>query len=744
MQLKRALKESATKKVGVVCLLAFLFSVVSLVAAYQMRESAAAIYESPYTISNTAREMRSRLLDMKRFIAVFLTKEYVGESKTEQLLEERYALQNAAVERIAQRYLGPQQDVSRLRAAMDGLIECQTRALAFAPGHTEEEILQYIAAEVYPRYDRVSEALTVVIAYANAEVRELELASERTALLFVAISLLLSFFLIALTLYSNRLDQKRLRELAYREAALRDALALAQNANRAKKDFFSRMSHEIRTPMNVIIGMATIAGAHLGERDRVADCLAKIGVSSRHLLSLINDVLDMAKIEEGKLSVVQEPFGLQSLVESVVSIIVSQAREQGLRFEAVLKDLQVETLCGDSMRVSQILLNLLSNAVKFTPAGGEVRLEVVQLFLKNGQARLRFIVSDTGVGMSEAFLTRLFLPFEQADSGIAQKYGGTGLGMPIAKNLVELLNGTIHVQSKLGDGTVFTVELPFGVPESAGPRRTWELESLKALVVDDDADTCAHADILLKNMGIAAHWVVSGSEAVRIVLEAYEAGESYDVCLVDWQMPDMDGVEVTRRIRERVGPEVLIIVLSAYDWSPIEQEARQAGVNAFVAKPLFASSLYNTLLSTFGAPPSQAKEPEPPRPDAYSGKRILVVEDNALNREIALELLAATGAKVDCAVNGKAALEQFRASPEGWYDLILMDVQMPVMNGYEATQAIRVSGRPDARVPIVAMTANVFKEDIAAARAAGMDGHLAKPIDVKLLWQALETAFLVR
>lgn len=518
--------------------------------------------------------------------------------------------------------------------------------------------------------------------------------------------------------------------LAYQQT-LGDALENARKANNAKSHFLSHMSHEIRTPMNAIIGMTAIALSRLEDKTRVEDCLGKIAQSSRHLLSLINDVLDMSKIEGGKLSIVHEPFNLRTTVQSLVDLIQPQARSRGLNFEIVLAGVEEEELRGDALRLNQILLNILSNAIKFTPAGGSVRMEIRQLHFKNNQIRFRFRIADTGIGMSPEFIGRLYTPFEQADTGAVSRTGGTGLGMAITKNLVSLLGGTIAVKSEVGAGTQFTVELPFGAGEHASKNLTG-LDPLKVLVVDDDRDTCEHATLLLERMGLRTYWVLSGEEAVRTVIEAHKTGDDFDVCIIDWRMPEMDGLETVRRIRRDVGPDTLIIIISAYDWSTIEQEAREAGVNAFVAKPFFASSLYDALLSvTRHIKPEQAGTNDRHHHYDFSGKRILLVEDNEFNREVAVEFLEPTGAVVECAGNGREAVDKFMASEPGYYSLILMDVQMPVLNGYEATQAIRASAHDDAKtIPVLAMTANAFNDDIAEAAEAGMNAHLAKPIDM--------------
>lgn len=549
----------------------------------------------------------------------------------------------------------------------------------------------------------------------------------------------LAIFIDITDVTEMRRMQKKLTE---QTEALRDALTVAERANRAKSDFLSRMSHEIRTPMNAIIGMTTIAAAYIEERQRVEDCLEKIGYSSKHLMSLINDILDMSKIDEGKMQIAHEVFNLETVAESITSIIYPQALEKGLAFTVPLVELTDTVLVGDALRLNQVLLNLLSNALKFTPGGGTIRMEIRQLQHAGTRARMRFTVGDTGIGMSREFMERLFTPFEQESAYTGKRFGGTGLGMAITKNLVTLMGGTISVKSEVEKGTAFTVELDFEVPEGEcgiQAQKQPALESLKVLVSDDDRGSCTHTSLLLKNLGIQAHWAMTGEECVKKVGEAHRVGQDYDVCLIDWKMPDIDGIEVTRRIRELVGKDTTIIIITAYDWSMIEQRAREAGANAFLAKPIFASTLYNTLLTVTGinkavmipAPGGHPKHPE------LAGRHVLLAEDNDLNREIAVELLKMTSITVDYAENGREALEKFLSQGD-LYDLILMDVQMPVMDGYQATEAIRRSGRPRAQtIPIIAMTADAFHEDVVQALAAGMDGHLSKPIDPNLLYQTL-------
>ncbi len=529
------------------------------------------------------------------------------------------------------------------------------------------------------------------------------------------------------------------------QAALSDALFSARKANEAKQEFFSRMSHEIRTPMNAIIGMTTIAAKHLENRERTKDCLDKIAIASKHLLSLLNDVLDMAKIEGGKLSITSGPFNFRDFINTLTTIMYPQTVARQQKFDVAIYGLLEETLIGDELRLRQILINLLSNAIKFTPPGGDIRLEITHLRGAGARSVLRFVVSDTGIGMSEEFLARLYTPFAQEDN-IARNYGGTGLGLSITQNLVALMSGSITVASEEGRGTAFTLELPFDLPEQENRAiRPLELGDMAVLVVDDDPMTCEHAMLLLEQIGVRGEWANSGAEAVTKATEAREAGQGYHICLIDWRMPNMSGVETARLLRGKIGAETPIIIISSYDWSSIEQEARGAGVNGFIAKPLFISSLYNVL--------ADMRHPETITDDAtptsehyeFKGERILLAEDNPLNQEIALELLQSAGLRVDCANDGRQALDIFRRSASGEYALILMDVQMPILDGYEATRAIRASAHPDAEsVPILAMTANAFSADILAAREAGMNGHVAKPIDVSILFSAIARIFAAR
>ena len=523
---------------------------------------------------------------------------------------------------------------------------------------------------------------------------------------------------------------------------LKDALASAQQANTAKRDFLSRMSHEIRTPMNAIIGMATIAAAHIQNHGRVADCLHKISFSSKHLMSLLNDVLDMSKIESGKLAVHHEEFDLPNLIDSIVSIMYPQTESQGQHFSVALSGIEEERLVGDPLRINQILLNLLSNARKFTPEGGSIKLEVSQK-RKNGGVLMRFTVSDTGIGLSEAFQRRLFNPFEQADSSISQKYGGTGLGLAITHNLVTLMNGTIEVRSKEHEGTCFTVELPLALPPNGHvPKKEQIARDMKVLVVDDDLDTCEYAahhpaaDGHCGQVGPdGAGGARSGRGRPRTGHTAMTSASSTGKCR-RWTASRPRAAS-----EKRLGRKPCIII-TAYDWTSIEQRARKAGANAFLSKPFFSSALYHALSAVSQKKPaSVAAELEPGtegQTPSLRGRHVLLVEDNDLNREITEEILKMWGASFTCAENGQVAVDIFTASDPGTFDAILMDIQMPVLDGYAATAAIRASHSPESQtIPIIAMTANAFHEDVVSALSAGMNNHISKPIDPERLYQVL-------
>ncbi len=522
--------------------------------------------------------------------------------------------------------------------------------------------------------------------------------------------------------------------------ALKSASEAAEAANRAKSDFLARMSHDIRTPMNAIMGMTAVAAMHLDDQERLSDCLEKITISSRHLLALINDVLDMSKIESGKVTLSEEPFSMADMVDSVVTIIRPQVNSKHQQLKVHISDIKHEDVIGDILRIRQVFVNILGNAVKFTPEEGTITFSIRECESHvHGMSCYEFVCEDTGIGMEKEFIKTIFSPFSRAQDSVSRNIEGTGLGMSITRNIVCMMEGDIQVESEVGKGSKFTVQIHL-------QRQKMEMEDLedlaelRVLVADDDQNACVSTCDILESIGMNSEWVLSGEEAIQRTVEAHKAQDDFAVVILDWKMPGKDGIETVREIRKEVGDEIPIVILSAYDWTDIEIQAREAGVQAFIEKPLFRSRLVYALKSVLVQEEKEnGLEKEELEQNDYSGKRILLVEDNEINREIANELLSALHIYVEQAENGKAALEMVEQSPPQHYDLIFMDIQMPVMDGYEATQCIRRLKREDAsRIPIIAMTANAFADDIRKALEAGMNDHVAKPVEVSKILEMLD------
>ena len=536
-------------------------------------------------------------------------------------------------------------------------------------------------------------------------------------------------------------EKKYQTQLEEQNRKLEIALQHEGAANRAKREFLFNMSHDIRTPMNAIIGFTSLAATHIDNREQVLDYLKKISTSSQHLLSLINDVLDMSRIESGKVKIEEKAVHLPDLVHDVRSIIQPNVAAKRLSLFIDTMDIEDEDIITDPLRLNQILLNILSNAIKFTPTGGMISIRIAQ---KNGAPKgcvcYEFRIKDNGIGMSEEFQKHIFEEFSREESSTVSGIQGTGLGMSITKNIVDLMGGTIALTSEPGKGSEFIVTLCFTRSgQKAEPKQLPQLEGLRALVADDDTNTCLNVSTMLSKIGMRPEWTISGKEAVIRTKYAVEQGDEFSVYIIDWLIPDMNGIEIVRQIRKVIGNRCPIIILTAYDWADIEDEARAAGVTAFCEKPLFLSELRRVLAEPFRAEP--ASKPAQPTAADLKGKKLLLVEDNELNREIALEILKEAGFVVDTAEDGAVAVQKIKQAAPGQYDLILMDIQMPNLDGYEATRQIRAL--PDAEkasIPIFAMTANAFEEDRQNALEAGMNGHIAKPLDVPHLLRVLADA----
>ena len=543
--------------------------------------------------------------------------------------------------------------------------------------------------------------------------------------------------------YRSELEQAAIRykqqkeELYESRESLKDALADAEKANKAKTAFLSNMSHEIRTPMNAIIGLDNIALDDPEISEHTREYLNKIDIAAHHLLNIINDILDMSRIESGRMTIKHEEFSFPKMLEHVNTIISGQCHDKGLKYECRTKGEIDEYYDGDSMKLTQVMINILGNSVKFTPEGGSVSVCIEEVSRMDTKSTLRFTFKDTGIGMSEDYVPHIFDAFSQEDSSSTNKYGSTGLGMPITKSIVELMNGSIEVQSEKGAGTTFTVTVTLGQVKNR-QRIDEDIElrpgDMNVLVIDDDRVDCEHAEIVLQKVGIHCDTATSGTEAIEIIKTHHARREDYDLLLVDWKMPEMDGVETTRRIRDIAGNDTPIIILTSYSWEDIEEEARSAGVDTFAAKPLFAG----TVIEEFKAAFKKKNTRSASGPADLKGKRILLAEDMLVNAQIMTVMLESREMKVDHAENGRIALKMFQSHEEGYYDAILMDMRMPEMDGLQATKEIRALERADSKsIPIIALTANAFDEDVQRSMQAGLNAHLSKPVEPDMLFKTM-------
>jgi len=554
------------------------------------------------------------------------------------------------------------------------------------------------------------------------------------AVLIVGLLSLLILCLMFLVIFKMKI--KNFQMMKEKNQQLMDSLIQADEASQAKSRFLARMSHEIRTPMNAIVGLTEIAKKHLTDPNRIEQYLSKIDSASHVLLNIINDVLDMSAIKNNKLKIAHEKFDMKKIINSITAIYYNQCKQKGIKLEVISSCLTHEILIGDSLRVNQIILNLISNAFKFTPAGGTIHFEITEKTYKKQTIFIRIIVSDTGIGMAPEMLTRLFNTFEQENANTAQQYGGSGLGLSIVKNLVELMHGSISVESKKGVGSMFTVDLPFSVPEISEHSSSKNLNDLRVLVVDNDCSSRVYMTSILGRINVQYDIATTTEQTLNMLSIADKAGKHYDVCFIDCKVPFADSITLTKNIRKIYDKKTLVIILSAYDISEIGENMEISGADIFLQKPLFQSTVFNMLISLTDK--NYIKGTFNKESYDFHGKKVLLAEDNALNTEIAIELLHSVNLNVDHAENGQIAVDKFLTAPIGTYDIILMDIQMPVMNGYQATKAIRSSSHPNAKsIPIFAMTADAFTENVAEALSAGMNGHIAKPIDTHILYRTL-------
>lgn len=698
------------------------------------------IKEHPFPVAIAAGKMETNSRELRLTVERLCTDRTIDTlDEVKRGLAENQGSSNQALETIVSLYLTDPPAAVKLKEQYNDMLEQQEYLIELCEqdGVSDETVMLYVKENIIPLLDEIDTALEILIHNAILMFDTLYLQSlSYKRIMFILTTVLISVIVVTLLLYRYVLSKREVEAVA-----LQKQIAIAaQAANDAKSQFLSSISHDIRTPMNAIIGMTTIASTRLDDKERVKDCLNKIATSSRHLLGLINDVLDMSKIENGKFTINKEPVCLSDFMHDFISIIQPQVKAKHLELDLSILGIEDEIVITDSLRLHQIMQNIMSNAIKFTRENGKISLRMEQApYDREGYSLYVFRFSDNGIGMSEEFQKVIFQPFERAATSTVSKTEGTGLGMSITKSIVDLMGGSISVTSRLNEGTTFTVSLPMQKEQQKECIATDLLKDLRCLIVDDDRDVCENTVLLLKEIGMHSEWVLNGADAVVYVESAHKRHLDYNAVILDWQMPDMDGIETARRIRNKVGDTLPIIILSAYDWTEIEDEAREVGITAFLAKPLFKSRLYETMRNTLmPTPDTQMEQNGLIAHDKASG-RILLVEDNTLNAEIAQTLLTDYGLHVDVASDGNEALEFFRADTNK-YDIIFMDVQMPVMDGYHATAAIRdleSKNSKHSHTVIIGMSANAFKEDVDKALACGMDDYITKPIDIKKLQNLL-------
>ncbi len=608
-----------------------------------------------------------------------------------------------------------QQTVKNMKAKMEAFEDYSALVYCFG----EEK---YIYTSPFSKSGKVDWYLVAIMPQGELTQCISRLDAMRLRMTVFSVLIIILSMLVMFAAY-YKMTKEHMRELAQSKAE-------AVRASRAKSEFLSSMSHDIRTPMNAIIGMTDIAMKHDQDPEQITECLKKIKMSSRHLLGLINDVLDMSKIESGKMELNEHAMSLRDVMNDIVNIVQAQIKQKGQHFDVFIRNIISENVICDHIRLNQVLINILSNAVKFTPEDGRIDIYMSQELSPKGDeyVRTHFRVKDTGMGMSKEFQKKIFETFTREETVQVQQITGTGLGMPIVKSIVELMGGTIELQSELQKGTEFHVTLD--LKKSDISEKDMRLpSSWNILVVDNNEQLCASVVSNLEELGVHAEWTMDGHKAVEMVEASHDNHRDYDFILIDWKMPGMDGIQTMHEIRKRWKQEVPMFLISAYDWSDVEEQIDVSVIDGFIPKPLFKSTLYEKLVQYtkgYGGPQKSEEENEA----AFAGKRILLAEDIDINWEVACGMLGPTGINFERAVNGKDCVEKFEQSEFGYYDAILMDVRMPVMNGYDATRAIRKLERPDKDLPIIAMTADAFSDDVQVCLDCGMNGHLAKPIDL--------------
>ncbi|MER0286012.1 response regulator [Clostridioides difficile] len=725
---------------GIIFMIVIIYYVITIYSSNTMNEQMNIVSEHPYTVSVAIGDVKANLTLLRALperLSYSQTSDVITGIKT------HYSSINQSmielINLLDDRYLADKQSVPAMRSLYSQLYNNQMKMLKMAESqnNTQEDIETYFSKEIQPKLDKLDALSVTITEGAGRKLNQYsELVTNSKKVMVTMGSILSVSVLIAIIFYQYilRLKYKSEEEM---NSALAE-LEVEQRANLAKSQFLFNMSHDIRTPMNAIIGLTVIAAMDIDKKDKVKDCLTKILSSSRHMLGLINDVLDMSRIESGKVSLNDEDFKLPELIDDFISITYPQAVEKDIQMEINVSDISHEKVIGDALQINRIMTNIIGNSLKFTQPGGKIGLTIRELPpTTKGYGSYQFIMRDTGIGMSEDFIKKIFQPFERAETSTKSRVEGTGLGMAITKNIVDMMGGQIQIESELGKGTTFIVTIPIKLQTCEEETFDYsKLYDLRSLVVDDDEIACENTVRIIQEIGMNCEWVLSGIEAVEKTKMAHEINQDYHVVIIDWKMPVMDGLQTTRQIRKIVGDELPIIVLTAYDWADIEEEAKSVGINAFLSKPVFKSRLYHIMSNLTSS--EKTKETTnvnvAESKQTYSG-RVLIVEDNEINMDIAEEFISYFGVTTEKVWNGLEAVDRIKTVEPGYYDLVFMDIQMPKMDGYEATQQIRKLEKENNmnHLPIVAMSANAFIEEVNKGYACGMDNYITKPIELEKL-----------